>query len=115
MNKLSEIAFSELENFNDSNSVVFTAVLFNSEDQVDSCSDWFKELGLIPKHVSIKSAHFITGNVRGDARKGADSRADYLIEFSESCNINPMVRLQLGRSIKWTSDFIDNFNKDYNY
>lgn len=111
--KLSEVKFSDLHNYNDANSIVFTAVLL-SETDMDSLEEWLKEIGLIHQDQSIKKVHFITGNVRGDARNGADSRADWLIEFDRSdLKMNPIARLNCP-DLKWTSDFITNFKKDYN-
>lgn len=50
----------------------------------------------------------ILDNVKGD-----DGRTDWLVEFPENVNFNPMARLMFGDMLKWTEDFIANYHNDY--
>lgn len=106
---MKNIVFSQLKDYNDSNSIVFTAVIFKSPDDILKLDEFFHEINLIPKDKHVVDIHFISDNVLG-----SDGRSDYLIEFDRpDLYVNPMVRLQVGRGVKWTSDFITNFKEDY--
>lgn len=109
MDKMKNITFSQLKDYNDSNSIIFMAVIFKSLDDIQKLDEFFHEINLIPKDKHVVDIHFISDNVLG-----SDGRSDYLIEFDRpDLNVSPMVRLQVGSDIKWTSDFITNFQKDY--
>lgn len=103
-----EIKFSELENFNDSESLVWTSLLMRDED-INPMNDFFHEISLIPKGKSLIGWKKIIGNVLGE-----DGRSDILLIFDHpELQINPIARLSVGHEIKWTSDFITNFRCDY--
>ena len=102
------ISFGELSNYNDSNSCVMVALIINNEDEVKDISEFLSnELGF-SKGKNIIGYHHIEGNVRGK-----DGRSDYLFEFDHpEIAFNPLARLRFP-DLKWTSDFADNYRKDY--
>lgn len=103
------ISFRNLEDYNDSNSVVWTALVMRDED-MQPMNEWFHQIGFIPEGKNLIDWKKVSGNVMGD-----QGRSDILLIFDrEDLQFNPIVRLQIGE-IKWTSDFIDNFRKDYYY
>ena len=106
--KSNPISFSELSEYNDRNSCVMIALLINNESEVEQINDFLtNELGF-SKGKAIVGYHHIEGNVRGK-----DGRSDYLLEFDHpEIGFNPVARLKFP-DLKWTSDFIDNFKKDY--
>ena len=108
--KSNPISFSELSEYNDSNSCVVLAVLIDNESDVEQMNDFLaKELGF-SKGKAIVAYHHIEGNVRGEY-----GRSDYLFEFDHpEIAFNPIARLRCPY-IKWTSDFEDNFRKDYTF
>lgn len=109
MEKMKSIKFSQLRDYNDSNSIVFMAVIFESSEDIQNLDQFFHEINLIPKDKHVIDIHFISDNVLG-----SDGRSDYLIEFDrDDLSINPMARLMYGEDIKWTSDFISNHKNDY--
>lgn len=102
------IKFSELQKFNDSNSAVMIATTFPEDFDFSEVDEFLsKELGF-SKGKNLIGVHFIEGNVRGD-----EGRKDWLLEFDhEEVQFNPIARLMFP-DLKWTSDFIDIFGKDY--
>ena len=108
--KTNSITFRELSNFNDSNSVVLCGVTLNAEsaDEQKLLNEILSDNGL-SKGKNVIGIHHIEGNVRGE-----EGRTDWLVEFdNENIDFNPMARLMMGDTVKWTSDFITNFAKDY--
>jgi len=107
--KINEIKFREIEKFNDSNSLIFMAVKFTGDETYQQLTNFFSnELG-ISKGKNVIGVYHLSDNVYGD-----QGRSDYLIEFDNpEIQFNPMQRLTYGKDIKWTSDFITNFEKDY--
>jgi len=110
--KENQIAFSELKNYNDSNSFVCLGLLIPStfEEITETCkemTDWLLSEGLITKGFVFNVKH-ITGNIAGE-----DGRSDVLVILSDDCSgLHPLKRLQTN-GLKWTSDFIVNFARDY--
>ncbi len=106
--KTNSISFGELSNYNNSNSCVMVALIINNEDEVRDMSEFLSnELGF-SKGKNIIGYHHIEGNVRGK-----DGRSDYLIEFDHpEIAFNPLARLRFS-DLKWTTDFVDNYRKDY--
>lgn len=104
------ISFDELEKFNDSNSAVLLGIEFEEGDDFSKLKDFLtNELGF-SKGKNLIGVHRITGNVKGD-----DGRHDWLLEFdNEDVQFNYLARLQCAHTLKWTSDFIDNYREDYN-
>lgn len=108
--KTNPIAFSELRKFNDNNSVVLCGVTLNAESVEDQklLNEVLSDNGL-SKGKNVIGIHHIEGNVRGE-----EGRTDWLVEFdNENVSFNPIARLMMGDTVKWTSDFITNFAKDY--
>lgn len=109
--EIKEIRFRDLEKFNDSNSIVVTALTLDHSDPEEAfkqSQQFFDEIKLCPGKKVI-NIYFINDNVLGN-----NGRPDYLFEFDHpEIQFSPMVRLQYGRDIKWTSDFLDNFGSDY--
>lgn len=104
----STIHFSELSSFNDSNSLVATALELNESDLIDVNNFFANTVGL-SEGKNLIGAYRILDNVLGD-----DGRTDWLFVFdNENVQFNPMKRLAVCSWVKWTSDFIDNFSKDY--
>lgn len=99
------IPFSDLGQYNDSNSFVWTALTFNAKDKPE-IEKWLKEIKFMPADASITAMKKIGGNV-----KGSKGRSDVLFITTET-TFHPMVRLQVD-GLKWTSDFRDNYGKDY--
>lgn len=100
------IPFAELKNFNDSNSFVWTNLEYNPND-LPAIEKWLKEEKFLPEKASLKSMKLISGNVLG-----TEGRTDVLFETTEETTFHPIVRLQI-EGLKWTSDFIPNYGKDY--
>lgn len=102
------VSFSELQKFNDSNSVVMIATEFPEGFDFSKVDEFLSEQLCFSKGKNLIGVHFIEGNVRG-----ADGRKDWLLEFdNEEVQFNPMARLKFP-DLKWTSDFIDIFGDDY--
>lgn len=103
-----EIKFKELANYNDSNSVVWTSLIMRDED-LSEMDVFFHDLGFIKEDKHLVDWKHISDNVRGD-----NGRSDILLIFDNpNSQFNPIVRLQLGYELKWTSDFINNYSQDY--
>ncbi len=108
------ISFEELRNalrdcsINDSNSAVMIAVVFPDGQDWNEVQDFLSnDLGF-SKGKNLIGCRRITGNVLGDG-----GRTDYLMEFDNpAIPFNPIARLRFS-DIKWTSDFVDIFAKDY--
>ena len=106
--KTGEIKFSELRKFNDKNSVVMIATTFPDGYDFGDVNDFLSvELGF-SRGKNLIGVYYISDNVRGK-----DGRNDWLLEFDhEEVMFNPMARLRFS-DLKWTSDFIYNYCKDY--
>lgn len=106
--KKNSISFEELSNYNDSNSCVMIALIIDNENEIKAMNEFLSsELGF-SKGKNIVGYHHIEGNVRGK-----DGRSDYLLEFDHpEIAFSPLARLQFP-DLKWTSDFIDIYKKDY--
>lgn len=106
--KKNSISFEELSNYNDSNSCVMIALIIDNENEIKAMNEFLSsELGF-SKGKNIVGYHHIEGNVRGK-----DGRSDYLLEFDHpEIAFSPLARLQ-SPDLKWTSDFIDIYKKDY--
>ena len=102
------VYFDELSNYNDSNSCVMVALLVKNESEIEQINDFLaNELGF-SKGKKIIGYHHIEGNI-----KGQDGRSDYLFEFDHpEKGFNPLARIRCP-FVKWTSDFMDNFQHDY--
>lgn len=105
------IRFSELSNYNDCNSIVIAGVNVDGMtiEEIDSImrGNW----GLLKNDKHVTGMAKITGNVNGE-----DGRTDILFELSGDDCADPMVRMRLrmsGLGVMWTSDFIDNYSRDY--
>ena len=109
MIKTDSISFGELGRFNDSNSAVLMAITFpEGFDFNELNEDLSNGLGF-SKGKNLIGVHRITDNVLGD-----DGRTDWLLEFdNEDVQFNYIARLRCGRTLKWTSDFIENYKNDY--
>ena len=102
------VTFSELQKFNDSNSVVMIATKFPEGFDFSEVDEFLSEQLGFSKGKNLIGVHFINGNVRG-----ANGRKDWLLEFDhEEVQFNPIARLKFP-DLKWTSDFIDIFGDDY--
>lgn len=105
------IAFEDLmtsDKYNDSNSAVIVATIFNENEDWQSVNDIIANQIGFSKGKNLIGAHRITGNILGDA-----GRSDYLLEFdNEQVQFNPFARLQFP-DIKWVSDFINNYKSDF--
>ena len=110
--KENTIAFAELENYNDSNSFVWLAMLLpTTEAEIkatcEEITEWLLEKGFISKG-SVIDLKNISGNIAG-----AGGRNDVLVILSKDCGgLAPLKRLQTD-DMKWTSDFIINYASDY--
>jgi len=110
MKKLTnKIAFSELKNYNDTNSFVWLAMLIPTAQAkikatCNEMSEWLFKEGFITKGKVIELKR-IAGNTT--------CRSDVLVIFSKDCSgLHPLKRLKTD-DMKWTSDFIVNYAKDY--
>lgn len=114
--KTESISFSELKEltkFNDRNSAVLLGV---NLDEVDNQEEEFKNLNNLlsneigfSKGKNLIGVHRITGNVLGD-----EGRHDWVLEFdNEDVMFNCIARLRCGQNLKWVSDFVDNYVRDY--
>lgn len=103
------VAFEELFNMNDSETAVMIGVVFPEDQDWNEVQDFLSdELGF-SKGKNLIGCRRIKGNILGD-----DGRWDYLMEFDHpEIPFNPLARLRFS-DIKWTSDFVVNFAKDYN-
>ncbi len=106
--KTNNVHFSELSQFNDSNSAVLIATTFPEGFDFRKVDEFLSEELGFSKGKNLIGVHFIEGNV-----KGADGRQDWLLEFDhEEIQFNYIARLKFP-DLKWTSDFIYNYQKDY--
>ena len=105
---MKEITFAELKNFNDSNSSVIVGV--TPDCTVEEVDEFFHETGFYNDDQHCVELYHLSDNVRG-----SESRSDILVVHSGGEPGNPMARLRLSSifRLKWTSDFIDNYAKDY--
>ena len=103
---MKEITFAKLKNFNDSNSSVIVGV--TPDCTVEEVDDFFHETGFYNDDQHCVELYHLSDNVLG--REG---RSDILVVHSGGAPGNPMARLRLSNMLKWTSDFIDNYAKDY--
>lgn len=107
--KTDSIHFKELDKFNDSNSAVLLGMEFEEGDDFSELNDFLADKLGFSKGKNLIGVHRITGNVLGD-----EGRHDWLLEFdNEEVNFNYIARLRCGKSLKWTSDFIDNYKDDF--
>jgi len=108
---MKKIRFAELANYNDTNSIVIAGVDVDGLTIEDIDEIMHKNWGLLSEEKHVTGMAHIYDNVLGE-----DGRTDILFELSGEGIANPMVRMQLraqGLGLMWTSDFIDNYAKDY--
>ena len=108
---MKEIKFSDLKNYNDSNSIIIAGVDVDglTIEEIDDLMH--KNWGLLPETKHVTGMAHIYDNVLGE-----DGRTDVLFELSGEGIANPMVRMMIrtqGLGLMWTSDFIDNYANDY--
>lgn len=104
------IRFAELKQYNDSNSIVLCAITMRA-DEIPELDKFLHETGLLPETKKVSGVCHLSDNVLGE-----DGRSDLLVELEGDGEVNPMVRIKMcmmGMSVKWTSDFIDNYKNDY--
>ena len=108
---MKEIKFAELDNYNDSNSLIIAGIDVDGLTIEEIDEVMHKNWGLLPENKHVTGMAHLSDNVLGE-----DGRSDILFELSGEGTANPMVRLMLrsrGLGVMWTSDFIDNYGKDY--
>ena len=108
---MKEIKFSDLSNYNDCNSIIITGIDIDglSTEEIDGI--FHENLGLLPAEKHVTGVARLSDNVLGE-----DGRTDILFELSGEGTANVGARLRLrmsGLGVMWTSDFIDNYHKDY--
>ena len=109
--KNNDVKFKELKNYNDSNSAVLMAVTFPEEYDFNELNDLLSQEIGFSKGKNLIGVHHICDNVLGK-----DGRTDWLLEFNnEDIDFNYMVHLRYATTLKWTSDFIHNYKKDYKH
>lgn len=114
MNTKETICFQELiagldnHSLNDVNNPVWLGCVASMADAEDM-TNWFREIGLIEQDAKVVNIQHITSNVMGE--KG---RYDIMLTITGKGIINPIVRLQVD-GLKWLSDFVSNYRRDYNY
>lgn len=102
------ISFDKLKDIPNGNTAVMIAVVFEENEDWDVVQNFLSEELCFSKGKNLIGCHRITGNILRD--KG---RWDYLLVFDHpEIPFNPIARLRFP-DIKWTSDFIDIFSKDY--
>ena len=103
------IKFRDIQDmFDDTNSIVVTALIINDEDDVRDFNDFLENIGFTKD--KIIGYHKIMDNVLGE-----EGRTDYLFEFNNGASFNPIARLQVAHWLKWTSDFIKIYEDDYKH
>ena len=108
---MKEIKFSDLSQYNDSNSIVITSIDVEGLSIEELDNIFHNNLGLLPPEKHVTGVAHLSDNVLG-----SDGRTDILFELSGEGIAYPMVRLALrsqGLGVMWTSDFMDNYKKDY--
>jgi len=112
--KVGEVNFNDLNQYNDSESCILTAVVFPDELDEKDVEDLLQSTTFLPEGKHIIAIDRIKENIFGD-----EGRWDYLIRFDHpEIQFNPIGRLRIIDNngvnwCKWTSDFIVNFRKDY--
>ena len=110
MIKLSTIKFSELSNYNNWNSIVMMGIYpLNESDINDVCEFFEKQMKLFEDNKVIEIKRIVSDKNIKDTRH----RVDWLIVFDKEDTPNAMARLDYCSWIKWTSDFMENYKKDY--
>ena len=106
--RLNTIPFKQVrEQYNDSNSIVCINLLTYQEELTD-IDNYLSDQGLFNKGSMIEMRK-IANNKNGD--KG---RSDVLFILKDNIKVDPIKRLLLrDLGIMWTSDFIDNYKRDY--
>jgi hypothetical protein len=99
------IKFSELRNYNDTNSFAWTSLRFEPT-KMAQIEKWFKEMGFLPSEAKLLTMRKIITNVLGD--KG---RTDIFFTTTPT-HLHPIIRLQI-HGLIWTSDFIRNYREEY--
>lgn len=106
------ISFEDLmtsDKFNNNNSAVIVATIFDENEDWESVNDFIANQLGFSKGKNLIGVHRITGNILGDEGR----RTDYLLVFdNDNVPFNALARLRFP-DIKWTSDFIDNYKKDF--
>lgn len=103
------VAFDELFNMNDSEAAVMIGVVFPEDQDWNEVQDFLANEIRFSKGKNLIGCRRIMGNILGD-----NGRWDYLLEFDNPIMpFNALARLRFS-GIKWTSDFVVNFAKDYN-
>lgn len=106
--KTNSIKFSELQEFNDSNSLVLISTTFSDGFDFSEVNDFLSDELRFSTGKNLIGVHFIEDNVEGD-----EGRKDWLLEFDhEEVQFNPLARLMFP-DLKWTSDFIYIYKNDY--
>ena len=96
------------DKYNDSNSAVIVATVFDENEDWQSVNDIIANQIGFSKGKNLIGVRRITGNIRGE-----EGRTDYLLVFdNEDVPFNFIARLRFP-DIKWTSNFIDNYKRDY--
>ena len=102
---LDTIPFSELRGLKDVETMVWTGLLL-TKAELPEVNSFLLQTGLL-KEGKLVDAKNISGNILGD-----NGRCDVVLFFEGAVLGNPIVRLKID-GLKWTSDFVDNYRKDY--
>ena len=115
MIKLSTIKFSELSNYNNWNSIVMMGIYpLNESDINDVCEFFEKQMKLFEDSKVIEIKRIVSDEnpvINNDHDEY--NRVDWLIVFDKEDTPNAMARLDYCSWIQWTSDFMENYKKDY--
>jgi len=105
---MKQIKFSELVNYDDNNSFIIAGI--DPDLTVEEADNFFHETQFLNDETHVLDIIRLSDNVLGD-----EGRTD-LVFVVNKYGMNPMIRLNFrmsGLAVMWTSDFKDNYAKDY--
>lgn len=114
---LGKISFTDLKNGNfdfeaDKNSCVILGLSIKAPDMRELQNDatkFFKSTGFVTNDAYVVRMLRVTGNVIGD-----EGRWDWVVVWNKDPEFNYVARLNTPDT-KWICDFVDNYQRDYNY
>lgn len=81
----------------------------DKEEMQKQATEFFKSTGFVTNDAYVVRMLRVTGNVIGD-----EGRWDWVVVWNKDPEFNCVARLNTPDT-KWICDFVDNYQRDYNY